>query len=70
MSTTISNQRALKSRVSAGWPHDSKQFSFPRTHQSDLPFEREEGPGWGELAMWILAFLLVGAFMVFVLSLA
>jgi hypothetical protein len=57
MAITISNQRALKSRVSAGWSHDSRQFKFDRTHTGPA-FEKDaEGISWGEAFLWFVGTL-------------
>lgn len=65
---TIHNQRVLRSRMSAGWTHDSAHFSFPRTSPADqcrLPFvedARNRAPDWPEALIWAAAF---AALMVF-----
>jgi len=35
---TISHQKALKSRISAGWDHDRRHYHFERTHDCRYPF--------------------------------
>jgi len=35
---TIANQKALKSRISAGWDHDRRMYHFDRQHKSIAPF--------------------------------
>ena len=71
---TISNQRALKSRISRGWAHDSAQFSFyrqsPANHR-DIPFQADQQPlvTLGEAVAWAAVFAGLVAFCFFVLGL-
>lgn len=63
---TISNQKALKSRLSASWPHDSSHYRFHRIHNSRAPFELEpermsigEGFAWAGASVLIAVVLFV-----------
>lgn len=67
---TISNQKALKSRISASWPHDSSHYRFARQHKGPAfePDRKQVSTGEGIAWAAVLAFLV--AFCAFVLSLA
>lgn len=66
---TISNQRVLKSRMSASWPHDSSHYRFARTHKGPA-FADERKVTLGEGIAWAAAFAGLIAFCALVLSLA
>lgn len=65
---TISNQRVLKSRMSASWPHDSSHYRFARTHKGPaFPPDRKqvstgEGIAWaaGVALLCGLCFVVLG----------
>lgn len=72
---TIANQRALKSRLSRSWAHDSAQFSFYRqtpVHHRRIPFQPDQEPlvGLGESLAWAAAFAGLIAVCAFALGLA
>jgi hypothetical protein len=70
MSLTISNQKALKSRLSTGWAHDSRQYFFERTHSGPAFEDEAKGVTWTEAFAWFAAFVGLTVFLVFVLGLA
>lgn len=39
---TLRNQRLMKSRMSASWPHDRSHYRFERIHRSQAPFVEPE----------------------------
>lgn len=66
---TISNQKALKSRISASWPHDSSHYRFARQHKGPA-FESSRKVTIGEGIAWAAAFAGLIGFCALVLSLA
>lgn len=67
---TISNQRALKSRISASWPHDSSHYRFQRTHKGPAFADERKRVTLGEGIAWAAAFAGLIGFCALVLSLA
>jgi len=58
---TIANRKALKSRISKGWSHDSNHYRFAMTHNSRAPFISERDRlTFGDLAGAIAAVVLFG----------
>lgn len=54
---TISAQRALKARISAGWSHDSSHFHFERTSRPEhrhIPFVEDLPPRQDVAGMIVL----------------
>lgn len=66
---TISNQKALKSRLSASWPHDSSHYRFHRIHNSRAPFEPEQRMSIGEGLAWAGASVLIAVVLFVALAL-
>lgn len=66
---TISNQKALKARLSAGWSHDARQYRFERQHKGPA-FESGKKVSVGEGIAWAAAFAGLIGFCALVLSLA
>ena len=68
---TISNQKALKSRISASWPHDSSHYRFARQHKGPA-FQPDQQPllGLGEAVAWAAVFVFLLSFCILVLGLA
>lgn len=67
---TISNQRVLKSRISASWPHDSSHYRFARQHKGPAFEPDRKQVSTGEGIAWAAAVALLCAVCFVVLGLA